>query len=88
MLAVLFARQGRHLCLPDPPKPSDESKQMLSQEIMSVCLCVCIYVPEWLIKRLAETLPPSPVIVVYLYCTSAARIIMLSFAAYQINLVR
>lgn len=60
MLAVFSACQGRHLCRPDPPKASNESKQMLSQEIICVyvCLCLdvcaCVCVPEWLIKWLAE----------------------------------
>lgn len=36
MLALLCACQGRHLRLQDPPKLSDESKQMLSQ---NVCVC-------------------------------------------------
>ncbi len=56
MLAVLFACQGGHLCRPDPPKPLNESKQMLSQKIMCLCVCVCIFVPEWLINWLVEKL--------------------------------
>jgi len=52
MLAVLSACQGRHLCRPDPPKPSNESKQMLSQKIVCICVCVrmCVIEIGWVEK--------------------------------------
>lgn len=59
MLALLSACQGRHLCRTDPPKPRNESKQIVSQEIISglastiLTIGVCS-LSEWLISWLSE----------------------------------
>lgn len=80
MLAVLFVRQGRHLCWPYPPKSSNESKQKqanaLQRNFMHVCICLYEWSTKWLqMDTNSETrhLQPRSLICILhfhtLYCT-------------------